>query len=112
MAEIKEVFSLKEIRAAIPDHLFVKSEFRFLLSVVISGGLTGLIAYLAYLYIPLNIYYLPVWLAYAYICGTVATGLWVLGHEAGHGAFSKHKILNEILGFVLHSLLLVPYFSW
>jgi len=40
------------------------------------------------------------------------TGIWVLGHECGHGSFSKHKILNDILGFFLHASVLMPYFSW
>ncbi|CZS98197.1 related to oleate delta-12 desaturase [Rhynchosporium graminicola] len=40
------------------------------------------------------------------------TGLWVLGHECGHGAFSTSDALNDVVGYVLHSALLVPYFSW
>ena len=39
-------------------------------------------------------------------------GLWVLAHECGHGAFSKDKKLQDAVGYVLHSLFLVPYFSW
>ena len=39
-------------------------------------------------------------------------GLWVLAHECGHGAFSKNKALQDGVGYVLHSLFLVPYFSW
>ena len=33
-------------------------------------------------------------------------------HECGHGAFSKNRVLETITGYLLHSLLLVPYFSW
>ncbi len=51
-------------------------------------------------------------MAYAVVCGTVAMGGWVIAHECGHGAFSKSKRLSNVVGFVLHSLLLVPYFSW
>jgi len=36
----------------------------------------------------------------------------VLAHECGHGGFSDSKILNDCVGWVLHSLMLVPYFSW
>lgn len=49
---------------------------------------------------------------YSIVAGTVATGLWVLGHECGHGAFGSSPLQNDSVGFVLHSLLLVPYFSW
>lgn len=38
--------------------------------------------------------------------------LGVLGHECGHFAFSDIKPLNDILGFILHEILLVPYYSW
>lgn len=56
--------------------------------------------------------YLPLWIIYAIINGTIATGVWVLGHECGHKAFSNSDILNDSLGFILHTALLVPYFSW
>ena len=39
-------------------------------------------------------------------------GLWVLAHECGHGAFSKNKTLQDSVGYILHSVMLVPYFSW
>ncbi|CAG7837620.1 unnamed protein product [Allacma fusca] len=40
------------------------------------------------------------------------TGLWVIAHECGHQAFSEHQILNDTVGLVLHSIMLVPYHSW
>lgn len=49
---------------------------------------------------------------YSVAMGTVLTGLWVLGHEAGHGAFGSTVAQNDAVGFMLHSLLLVPYYSW
>ena len=49
---------------------------------------------------------------YSIIMGTVLTGVWVLGHECGHGAFGRTSLENDVVGFVLHSALLVPYFSW
>ena len=52
------------------------------------------------------------WVAYAIVQGTVCTGPWVIGHECGHGAFSASTALNDAVGFVIHSLLLVPYWSW
>lgn len=71
------------------------------------------------------------WALYGYIEGLLFTGLWVrftpfdqnlnirksnflkvLGHECGHGAFSPSAILNDTLGYLLHVLLLTPYFAW
>ena len=52
------------------------------------------------------------WVLYALVAGTFAFGPWVIAHECGHGAFSRHRWLEHLVGFVLHTALLVPYFSW
>ena len=52
------------------------------------------------------------WLAYWWFQGAVCTGIWVQAHECGHQAFSASRAVNDSVGLVLHSLLLVPYFSW
>jgi omega-6 fatty acid desaturase (delta-12 desaturase) len=36
----------------------------------------------------------------------------VIAHECGHQAFSNYQAVNDGVGLVLHSLLLVPYYSW
>lgn len=54
----------------------------------------------------------PLWAAYSALTGTVAMGLWVLAHECGHGAFSKNRKLQDAVGYTIHSLMLVPYYSW
>merc|ERR1712078_157503 len=35
-----------------------------------------------------------------------------MGHECGHGAFSDNKRLQDVVGYALHTVLCVPYFSW
>ena len=40
------------------------------------------------------------------------TGVWVIAHECGHHAFSDYSLVDDAVGLVLHSSLLVPYFSW
>lgn len=52
------------------------------------------------------------WGVYAVTAGQPATGAWCCAHEAGHGAFGATALQNDIPGFICHSLLLVPYFSW
>ncbi|EER10926.1 conserved hypothetical protein, partial [Perkinsus marinus ATCC 50983] len=52
------------------------------------------------------------WCVYIFWQGVFFTGIWVMGHECGHGAFSPYPLVNDCVGFVLHSALLVPYFSW
>ena len=104
--------TVEDIRKAIPAELFHKSEMRFMVSVLFSVSSTLLLAYFAWKFIPLQAIYIPIWILYAAVCGTVATGIWVLGHECGHYAFSNNNLLNDTLGYILHTALLVPYFSW
>ena len=62
--------------------------------------------------IPLQLSASPLWLLYAVVTGTVAGGCWVIAHECGHRAFHPNPRVEAVVGFILHSLLLVPYFSW
>jgi fatty acid desaturase len=78
---------------------------------VTSIVLTLISAYFGYL-IPQKLIYAPVWLVWAFITGTIATGNWVIAHECGHNAFSDNKLLQDTVGYILHTCLLVPYFSW
>jgi omega-6 fatty acid desaturase (delta-12 desaturase) len=52
------------------------------------------------------------WIIYSIIQGTIWIGLWVIGHECGHGAFAKSEFINDIFGLIIHSFLLVPYYAW
>lgn len=52
------------------------------------------------------------YVVYPSLAGLPLTGLWVLAHEAGHGAFSSNSLVAHSVGWVLHSALLNPYFSW
>jgi len=106
-------FTIKELRSAIPSHLFKKStlkSFSYLLYDFV--GMTTL-AYLSshIQYLPLSLRLLA-WPLYWIGQGIICTGIWVLAHECGHQAFSDSKLINDVVGWVLHSSLLVPYYSW
>ena len=49
---------------------------------------------------------------YSIVQGTLATSLWIIAHECGHYAFSNNKTVNNTIGYIFHTLLLVPYFAW
>ncbi|PFH50487.1 hypothetical protein AMATHDRAFT_193081 [Amanita thiersii Skay4041] len=52
------------------------------------------------------------WMTYWWFQGLVAAGLFCLGHDAGHGTLYQNKRLNNTVGYILHTFLLIPYFSW
>lgn len=105
----------KDIRAAIPEDCFTSDTATSLgyLSVSLIGTAACTSFGVAMLgAIGTSIWTLPIWTAYSAVTGTVAMGLWVLAHECGHGAFSSNKKLQDAVGFIIHSVLLVPYYSW
>jgi len=108
----KEWPTKSEVLNAIPKDCFKKDTLKSMMYAAISTALTVGCGYLAYMNIPMTMAYAPAWLAYAMANGCIATGCWVIAHECGHNAFSDNKFLQDAVGYTLHSLLLVPYFSW
>ncbi|KAI8060554.1 delta-12 fatty acid desaturase [Gongronella butleri] len=111
--EIPE-FTIKEIRDAIPAHCFRRDTFRSFTYVIHDLALIAALAYGATFIDQVSspVARVLLWPAYWIAQGIVGTGLWVIGHECGHQAFSPSKTINNSVGMVLHSALLVPYHSW
>ncbi|KAH9991419.1 fatty acid desaturase-domain-containing protein [Xylariaceae sp. FL0662B] len=106
---------INTIRKAIPPHCFVPSTWRSLSYVARDFAMAGALGYAALTFIPSvssPVYRTLLWTAYGFLQGLVGVGIWILAHECGHGAFSVHRPLNDFVGWVLHSSLGVPYFSW
>ncbi|MEZ6115645.1 MAG: fatty acid desaturase [Pirellulaceae bacterium] len=101
-----------EVLAAIPPSCFQRNLIRSSAYAAVSVTLTLSLGVLAYHFLPREWAYLPVWLLYAMVCGTVATGCWVIAHECGHRAFCASNLIQDAVGYTLHTALLVPYFSW
>jgi omega-3 fatty acid desaturase (delta-15 desaturase) len=101
--------TLDELRAAIPAHCFAPSPP---LSLLYLGGYLGAFATAPLAY-PAAAAAGPLALAaYAFFYGTVMWALFVIGHDAGHGTFSRYPLLNALVGHVAHAPLLVPYYPW
>lgn len=108
-------FTMKQIHDAIPAHCFKPSTIRSMAYVVRDYFYWGTLMYISQTYIPLIPNYYAraaAWTLYTVLAGFVFTGIWILAHECGHGAFSKSKPLNYIMGLLMHSFLLVPFHSW
>merc|ERR1712034_204616 len=111
---LKPPFTVGEIKKAIPPHCFKRSLLRSFSYVVYDLFLVFLFYYIATSYfhlLPTPFSYIA-WPVYWILQGCVCTGVWVIAHECGHHAFSDYQWVDDTVGLILHSTLLVPYFSW
>ncbi|KAG6019566.1 Oleate hydroxylase fah12 [Claviceps sp. Clav32 group G5] len=110
-------FTIKDIRDAIPKHCYERSALRGYGYILRDIACLSTTFYLFHNFVtPENVPSTPLrfalWGIYTVLQGLFGTGLWVIAHECGHGAFSPSTFINDVTGWVLHSALLVPYFSW
>lgn len=111
-----------QVKAIIPSRCFERSGLHSMLYVArdlsMAAGFVYIVNSILSTQLPSNLLSLDTvawfvgWNFYAFWMGTILTGPWVLAHECGHGAFSPSQTFNDIVGFVLHQALLVPYFAW
>ncbi|CAG8623816.1 2982_t:CDS:1 [Ambispora gerdemannii] len=108
--------SILEIKKNIPSKFFAPSLFQSFKYVAWDLCVISLI-FAAY-YLLDNLAFIPspvknlVLLVYAFFQGTMFWAVFVLGHDCGHGSFSKYPWINDTVGTFLHSLILVPYTTW
>ncbi len=100
-------FTLGQLKAAIPAYCFepdLGKSFSYLfLDVSVIGILYAVAHYL-------NSWWF--WPAFWLMQGTMFWALFVVGHDCGHGSFSKKKWLNNLIGHLTHSPILVPFHGW
>tara|TARA_Y100001968_G_scaffold298007_1_gene307542 strand:+ start:4355 stop:5455 length:1101 start_codon:yes stop_codon:yes gene_type:complete len=106
-----DIPSMREISNVVPERCFTRKTIKSFVYLLQSLAIQ-IVVILIGLAIPISFEMTPIWILYAFLSGTTAMGFWVLAHECGHGAFSDNKKLETLVGYVLHSILLVPYFSW
>lgn len=106
-------FSIKDLRAAIPAHCFERSMVRSFYHLAKNLVVCGALFYAATFIDQTPLFArLALWPLYWFFQGSYLTGVWVIAHECGHQAFSASEVVNNLVGLVLHSALLVPYHSW
>lgn len=100
-------YSIADLRMLIPNQLFRPNLFKSLLYFLIDFLVLALLYYSFFL--TSNPYLYPV---YWFSIGTMFWAIFVVGHDCGHGSFSKQKWLNSIIGHICHTILLVPFHGW
>ncbi|KAK7044874.1 delta-12 fatty acid desaturase, partial [Favolaschia claudopus] len=116
-----------ELRAVIPPELYEKSTskgFSYLVQDVATVGLLYafclridrvaefLTRRLELSLVTSWVLYLSLWAVYWVAQSIAMAGCWCLGHEAGHGNVSHFALINDGVGYILHTCLLTPYFAW
>jgi len=117
-------FTLKDIHDAIPKELYKKSLLKSMGYVVRDVSFSVLFYYLSTYIEPISNSLSPqgfwvqqsarwsMWAVYWFWQSVAWGGFWCLGHEAGHGTLSEYNWINHIIGFTMHTSILVPYYSW
>eukprot|EP01039_Chlorochromonas_danica_P001070 gene1070-1160_t len=121
----KEFPTIGEVKSALPPDTFKRSTLKSLSYALLDVVTTGTTAFLGIKYVlPFAARLIKtaslankaaavaLWALYSAVVGTCGIGAWVTAHECGHGAFSDNKFLQDLVGYVFHTVMLVPYFSW
>uniref|UniRef100_A0A0G4GNS3 Fatty acid desaturase domain-containing protein n=1 Tax=Chromera velia CCMP2878 TaxID=1169474 RepID=A0A0G4GNS3_9ALVE len=100
-------FSLADLKRVIPARCLQKSAAKSL------SFLAKDLAIIAALSVTANALDNPLfWPLYWFAQGTMFWALFVVGHDCGHGSFSDDRKLNDLIGHLTHSSILVPYHGW
>ncbi|KAJ9549757.1 hypothetical protein OSB04_022300 [Centaurea solstitialis] len=109
----KPPFGFSDLKKAVPPHCFKRSLIRSFGSFFRDLIIIYSLYYLASSYIPLlppTLSYVA-WPLYWLAQGCVLMAFWILGHECSHHSFSEYQWVDDTVGFFIHSVCLVPYFS-
>ncbi|XP_024630932.2 LOW QUALITY PROTEIN: omega-6 fatty acid desaturase, endoplasmic reticulum isozyme 1-like, partial [Medicago truncatula] len=109
----KPPFTVGQLKKSIPPHCFERS-ILLSFSYVVFDLSIAYVLYISTTYFHSFPHPFPfiLWPVYWLLQGCILTGVWVIAHECGHHAFSNYQWLDDLVGFILHTSLLVPYFSW
>eukprot|EP00201_Polytomella_parva_P009686 CAMPEP_0175059828 /NCGR_PEP_ID=MMETSP0052_2-20121109/12650_1 /TAXON_ID=51329 ORGANISM="Polytomella parva, Strain SAG 63-3" /NCGR_SAMPLE_ID=MMETSP0052_2 /ASSEMBLY_ACC=CAM_ASM_000194 /LENGTH=393 /DNA_ID=CAMNT_0016325423 /DNA_START=139 /DNA_END=1320 /DNA_ORIENTATION=- len=100
-------FTLQDLRNAIPAHCWQKDMGRSISHLVIDVAIVFAMAFIAY-----NVNSWMLWPLYWIAQGTMFWAIFVVGHDCGHRSFCNNNTINDFLGHLLHSAILVPYHGW
>uniref|UniRef100_A0A0B7BB71 Fatty acid desaturase domain-containing protein n=2 Tax=Arion vulgaris TaxID=1028688 RepID=A0A0B7BB71_9EUPU len=106
--------SIVEIKKAIPQQCFESntplSIYYMIKDFVLVAGLYLLVEWTWTVFPPATQFVITP--LYWLLQGTMFTGLFVAGHDAGHGSFSNSELVNTICGNICHTFLFCPYYMW
>jgi len=100
-------FTLQQVKEAIPAECFERSTWRSLSYFFLD---VGIITGLYFIADAIDSWFF--WPVFWLMQGTMFWALFVVGHDCGHGSFSRYKWLNNLIGHLSHAPILVPFHGW
>lgn len=103
---LRDEITLQEVKRAIPKECYELQPWR------------GLVAFFSsILVVALSVWGLVVtpwwaWPIFWFLAGTGLWGMFVIGHDCGHGSFTDNRRVNYFFGHVALLPLLYPFHSW
>ena len=114
-----KALQLNDLRAALPEEVFVKDLSKSMYYFFFDFAMWFSAMAVMYWLVTCDAWTsMPFWgkaiasFVYWNIAGFFMWCLFVVGHDCGHGTFSKYEWFNDIIGHVTHGFLLVPYWPW
>jgi omega-6 fatty acid desaturase (delta-12 desaturase) len=107
-----EEVTLGALRRVIPHRLVLPSELRSWLALLRVFGMVALIAYVTS---RIELRSAAGWVLFGVLTvaqGVVLVGLFVLGHDCGHGSFSRRRRVNQVVGHLTMAPLFTTLRSW
>nr|GEX02615.1 fatty acid desaturase, type 1 [Tanacetum cinerariifolium] len=110
----KPPFEYNDLKKAIPPHCFTVSLKRSFYVLFHDLFIVCTLYCIASNYIRILPRFLSfiAWPLYWIFQGAKLGGLWMLAHECGHQSLFSYHWLDDTIGFLLHSFVLTPYFSF
>ena len=100
-------FTLQQLKSAIPPHCFEPQSWKSLSYFFLDVSIICIFYAVAH---SLDSWWF--WPVFWLMQGTMFWALFVVGHDCGHGSFSRQKWLNNLIGHLAHTPILVPYHGW
>jgi len=119
--------TLSEVHSVVPKHLHEKNTFKALLYVFRDIFCAFVVYKLGWMIDPFaqrlsetfglssSVGFAAkwsLWALYWHVQGVILAGWWCMAHEAGHGSLSNHSWVNHLIGYSMHTFILVPYYAW
>lgn len=104
MSSVKPCFTIAELKATVPPHLWEKNTVKALGYFLRDSVIISTLASVAHHY---DCWYL--WPLYWLVQGSFFWALFNIGHDCVHRSFSNNKFVNDAVGLMAHSFLLVPF---